>query len=213
MTAYIARALAGAKPDTSAKDAEKQKKAEAAPKLALDFLEARIDAWSDAYLAGNYAIAAVESERGEHIENARALLTTLAHREGDTTYWNLEANTTPFYGWGEPGRIETTALAVEALGATRRTIMLQFTLEAMTLCAFGGVIGILIQSNSHSSPAGLRKAAWPDGTVVATPRPAVVHHETDTDITTYAAIDPLRSAGATLTLDGFFGSPLTAVAS
>ena len=115
LTAYIARTLAGAKPDASAKDAEKQKKAEAALKSALDYLEARIDAWSDAYLAGNYAIAAIESGRNEHIENARELLTTLAHREGDTTYWNLEANTTPFYGWGEPGRIETTALAVEAL--------------------------------------------------------------------------------------------------
>ena len=32
----------------------------------------------------------------------------------------------------------------KALGATRRTIMLQFTLEAITLCAFGGVIGILL---------------------------------------------------------------------
>ena len=32
----------------------------------------------------------------------------------------------------------------KALGATRRTIMLQFTLEAMTLCAFGGMVGILI---------------------------------------------------------------------
>lgn len=32
----------------------------------------------------------------------------------------------------------------KAMGATRRTIMLQFTLEAITLCAFGGTIGILV---------------------------------------------------------------------
>jgi hypothetical protein len=115
LTAYIARALAGTKTDSGAKDAEKQKKAAAALKLALDYLEARIDSWSDAYLAGNYAIAAIASGRNEHIDNAQALLTTLAHREGDTTYWNLEANTTPFYGWGQAGQIETTALAVEAL--------------------------------------------------------------------------------------------------
>jgi hypothetical protein len=43
------------------------------------------------------------------------LLARLAHSEGSTTYWNLEANTTPFYGWGTAGRLETTALAVEAL--------------------------------------------------------------------------------------------------
>jgi hypothetical protein len=48
---------------------------------------------------------------------------------------------------------------------------------------------------------------------VATPRPAVVHHETDTFITTYTAIDPPRSDDATVTLDGFFGWPLTAIAS
>jgi hypothetical protein len=47
---------------------------------------------------------------------------------------------------------------------------------------------------------------------VATPRRAVVHQETDTFITTYTAIGPLRPAGAALTLDGFFGWPLTAVA-
>jgi hypothetical protein len=43
------------------------------------------------------------------------LLARLAHNEGSTTYWNLEANTTPFFGWGTAGRLETTALAVEAL--------------------------------------------------------------------------------------------------
>jgi hypothetical protein len=48
---------------------------------------------------------------------------------------------------------------------------------------------------------------------IATPRPAVVHHETDTYITTYTALDPLRSAGGMVALDGFFGWPLTAVAS
>ena len=31
----------------------------------------------------------------------------------------------------------------KALGATRKNIMFQFTLEAVTLCALGGVIGIL----------------------------------------------------------------------
>jgi len=39
----------------------------------------------------------------------------LAHKEGTATYWNLEANTSPFYGWGNTGRLETTALALEAL--------------------------------------------------------------------------------------------------
>jgi len=115
LTAYVARALAGMKVDPAAKDPEKQKQAQTSLKSALDFLEARIDSWSDPYLAGNYAIAAVESARREHIENAESVLRRLAHREGDATYWNLEANTSPFYGWGLAGRLETTALAVKAL--------------------------------------------------------------------------------------------------
>ena len=53
----------------------------------------------------------------------------------------------------------------------------------------------------------------PDGNQVATPRPAVVHHETDTFLTTYTAIDPPHSASAAVALDGFFGWPLTTVAS
>jgi predicted small lipoprotein YifL len=75
------------------------------------------------------------------------------------------------------------------------------------------MIGILTQTGRYASATGLRTKNWPDGNQVATPRPAVVHHETDTFITTYTAIDPPRSAGATLTLDGFFGWPLLAVAS
>ena len=75
------------------------------------------------------------------------------------------------------------------------------------------MIGILTQSARYSAPAGLRAKDWPDGNQVATPRPAVVHHETDTFTTTYTAIDPLRSDNATVALDGFFGWPLAATAS
>jgi len=32
----------------------------------------------------------------------------------------------------------------KAIGATKRTILTQFTLEAMTLCAVGGVVGVLV---------------------------------------------------------------------
>jgi hypothetical protein len=75
------------------------------------------------------------------------------------------------------------------------------------------LIGFLTQSDNYRSPSGVRKADWPDGNPVAKPRPGIVHDETETFITTYAAIDPLRSAGRTVTLDGFFGWPLTAHAS
>jgi hypothetical protein len=82
---------------------------------ALSYPDERISEWRDPYLVGNYAIAAIAARRQEHVANARELLSRLAHNEGATTYWNLEANTTPFYGWGTAGRLETTALAVEAL--------------------------------------------------------------------------------------------------
>ncbi len=39
-------------------------------------------------------------------------LEAMAIAEGDSVYWNLETNT-PFYGWGTPGRIETTALVLQ----------------------------------------------------------------------------------------------------
>ncbi len=42
---------------------------------------------------------------------------------------------------------------------------------------------------------------------------AAVHHEADTFITIYTAIDPLRSDNGAVALNGFFGCPLTAVAS
>jgi hypothetical protein len=67
------------------------------------------------------------------------------------------------------------------------------------------LVGVFAQTSSYHAAAGTRKASWPDGNAIASPRPAVVHRETDTFVTTYAATDPLRSAGGRVTLDGFFG--------
>jgi hypothetical protein len=75
------------------------------------------------------------------------------------------------------------------------------------------VIGIMTQRDTYQASGGQRAANWPDGNPVATPRPAVVHGETDTFTTTYAAIDPLGSGPASVALDGFFGWPLTSIAS
>ena len=75
------------------------------------------------------------------------------------------------------------------------------------------LIGILTQTATYDSTAGLRQDTLPDGASIAVARPSVVHHATNTYITTYTATDPLRSAGGTVALDGFFGWPLTAAAS
>jgi uncharacterized protein YfaS (alpha-2-macroglobulin family) len=107
-TAYIARALAASQAKLKANAGDSVKKA-------LSYLDDRIGEWSSPYLIGNYAIAAASTKHETHIANAREMLARLAHQEGSTTYWNLEVNTTPFYGWGYAGRLETTALAIEAL--------------------------------------------------------------------------------------------------
>jgi hypothetical protein len=73
------------------------------------------------------------------------------------------------------------------------------------------LVGVFAQTSVYHAAAGTRKASWPDGNSIASPRPAVVHQETDTFVTTYAATDPLRSAGGRVVLDGFFGWPLTGV--
>jgi len=111
-TAYVARALA-----TSSKslDTKEREAVDVSIGKVLSYLDDRISEWRDPYLVGNYALAAIAAKRQEHVSNARELLRRLAHNEGSTTYWNLEANTTPFYGWGTAGRLETTSLAVEAL--------------------------------------------------------------------------------------------------
>ena len=75
------------------------------------------------------------------------------------------------------------------------------------------LVGVLVQTCTYGSAAGFSKATWPDGSSVAAASTAVVHHQTDTYITTYTATDPPRSTSGRVALDGFFGWPLTATAS
>ena len=112
LTAYLARVLA----TTNLSDGSTgSKTASASVEKALHFLEDRLDEWKESYLVANYALAAIATGRSDFQEKARQQLLSIAHEEGSATYWNVELNPTPFYGWGRAGRLETTALAVEAL--------------------------------------------------------------------------------------------------
>jgi hypothetical protein len=112
LTAYLARVLA----TTNLSDGSTGSKTETASvEKALQFLENRLNEWKESYLVANYALAAIATGRSDFQEKARQQLLSIAHEEGSATYWNVELNPTPFYGWGRAGRLETTALAVEAL--------------------------------------------------------------------------------------------------
>jgi hypothetical protein len=66
------------------------------------------------YTVAQLALAAWDAGMRDEARAAAERLKTLSHDEGRRTYWVLDTNT-PFYSWGLAGRIETTAVAVEAL--------------------------------------------------------------------------------------------------
>jgi len=111
-TAFIARVLS-----SSSRPDDDPLHSVAALKRALNLLRQRIEELDEPYLIACYALAAMNG--GEKDGAARAIekLRALAHDEGDASYWRLETNT-PFYGWGIAGRIEATALSVQALASS-----------------------------------------------------------------------------------------------
>lgn len=115
-TAYIARVLAVIQPATRSSATESGPAATASRALvrALAYLASRVGKMDEPYLVASYALAALDA--GDKSAAAQALerLRRLAHEEAGASYWALETNT-PFYGWGLAGRVETTALAVQAL--------------------------------------------------------------------------------------------------
>src|SRR5581483_4476358 len=91
------------------------------PKLkkSLDYVESAIKEFPDPYVIALYTLAQIDSGNKEKAIAAAQQLEQLALTGGSGKYWNLEVNT-PFYGWGQGGRIETTALALEAVTRVHR---------------------------------------------------------------------------------------------
>jgi hypothetical protein len=79
-----------------------------------------VDKLDEPYLISLYALDAEGMGDKAEFERSVAKLRTLERREGDYSYWSLEMNT-PFYGWGLAGRVETTALTLEALATANAT--------------------------------------------------------------------------------------------
>lgn len=81
---------------------------------ALDYLERRSQEINEPYLIASYSLAASAACENSRAAAANSRLRSLAHKSAAGNYWALETNT-PFYGWGTVGRVETTALVVQAL--------------------------------------------------------------------------------------------------
>ena len=108
LTAYVARVMA------MVSDKNKNAETEVVLKRALAYVSARVDEIDEPYLIASYALARLESGDVNGAAKAIAKLRSLAREENGGSYWSLETNT-PFHGWGLAGRIETTALVVQAL--------------------------------------------------------------------------------------------------
>ena len=109
LTAYVTHVLA-----VNANRNPADKELAAALERAFDYLEARAAEIDEPYLLASYALASLEIKDTATAKTLIEKLRSLVHAEGSAAYWALETNT-PFYGWGLAGRVETTALVVQAL--------------------------------------------------------------------------------------------------
>ncbi|HEX7316171.1 MAG TPA: alpha-2-macroglobulin family protein [Pyrinomonadaceae bacterium] len=113
-TVYVARVLAATEKSSTA-DAQADASKHSTPlKRALTYVAARAEEIDEPYLVASLALAGSDAGETALVARAVARLRALAIAEGTGVYWALETNT-PFYGWGLAGRVETTALAIQAL--------------------------------------------------------------------------------------------------
>jgi hypothetical protein len=118
LTAYIARMLVTAKlsADVSTGNDQIVKSTPLAVQHALNYLQSHVDELGEPYVIASYALAALGAGDKSAFTTSVTRLRKLERREGDSSYWSLEMNT-PFYGWGLAGRVETTAIVLQALSA------------------------------------------------------------------------------------------------
>ena len=108
VTALVARSLV---PTLSANEDSAFKNAMS---RALAYLNEQSRSIDEPYLIASYSLAASLAGRASESKAANDRLRMLAHSDSGVSYWALETNT-PFYGWGTAGRVETTAIALQAL--------------------------------------------------------------------------------------------------
>ncbi|HUK29622.1 MAG TPA: MG2 domain-containing protein [Candidatus Acidoferrum sp.] len=116
LTAYVARALAGLPTEGGETKQEKDlaKQIPVAVRHALDFIEPQTKSLDEPYLIAVLALTMLDIGDAARAVAPVERLRKMERQEGDTSYWSLETNT-PFYGWGLAGRIETTALVLQAM--------------------------------------------------------------------------------------------------
>ncbi len=116
LTAYIARTISDLDFHETASNSNEQleKATSVALKLALEYLGPKVAETDEPYLTASYALALPNDEANSRLTASLDHLRKLERHEADSSYWMLETNT-PFFGWGLAGRIETTALVLQAL--------------------------------------------------------------------------------------------------
>ncbi|REJ76011.1 MAG: hypothetical protein DWQ47_10330 [Acidobacteria bacterium] len=115
LTSYIVRSLTMSRPENATSD-----NTDEALRKGLEWLKQRNSEIDEPYAMALYGLASSEAGFEEDADAIAERLEQMMIREGNSAYWKLETNT-PFYGWGTPGRIETTALVVQLLKKTAGT--------------------------------------------------------------------------------------------
>lgn len=118
-TAYVVRVIAATESKlfsgtTESSAAPERAELATSLKRAMEYVGQRSNEIDEPYLLASYALALIEMRDLDRAGPVIKKLRSLALSEGVGTYWALETNT-PFHGWGLAGRVETTALVVQAL--------------------------------------------------------------------------------------------------